>query len=372
MLKKGIALFLPLLAFLVFLPSPALACGGPLSPNDSIHLTTAQTLVGWHNGIEYYMTNFTYSGDASRFGWVLPLPAQPQKIEEGSMQVFSDLSSEAEHGSSNRGWFSSGYYAANSSSAQVLQKTTIHSLAISIIQGNGPQIVNWARGNGFSVNAETQAHLLMYARASSIFMAARYELPSTHQSQAQNQGESTPILLTIRTPSLWIPVELLATDGGQTSANFYLLTDQPLALSSWQSKLGLSPGGEDVPGAPGLTVRYREQLPDSLVQSMASETNMGWIWQHAWFTELDLFAPAAQVTYDIGVSPSGVIHAAPFGTPPQALIDHGIAQELPGWVPALPADSFWFVIIGVLMVLSGIFVSIFILRRHRRSTRPAI
>lgn len=371
MLKKGIALFFPLLALLAFLPLPALACGGPLSPNDSIHLTTAQTLVGWHNGIEYYMTNFAYSGEASQFGWVLPLPAQPQKIEEGSMPVFSDLNSEAAQGSSNRGWFSSGTYATNPGGAQVLQRTIIHSLNISIIQGNGPQIVNWARENGFAVDAETQAHLLMYARASSIFMAARYELPSTHQSQAQKQGESAAILLTMKTPSPWIPVELLATDGGQTSAKFYLLTDQPLVLSSWQSKLGLSPTGEEVPGAPGLTVRYREQLPDSLVQVMASESNMGWIWQHAWFTELDLFAPAAQVTYDIGVGPSGVIHAAAFGTPPKALIDHGLTQELPGWIPALPTDSFWFVIIGLLVVWSGASVFTFVLRRRRRSARSA-
>jgi hypothetical protein len=369
MLKKGIALFLPLLALLVFLPLPVLACGGPLSPNDSVHLTTAQTLVGWHNGIEYYMTNFAYSGEASKFGWVLPLPAQPQKIEEGSMQIFSDLEAETLQGSSNRGRFSSGSYAANPGGAQVLQKTTIHSLTISIIQGNGSQIVNWARENGFTVDAETQAHLLMYARASSIFMAARYELPSTQQ--AQKQGESTPILLSMRTPSLWIPVELLATDGGQTSANFYLLTDRPLALSSWQSKLGLSPTGEDVPGAPGLTVHYREQLPDTLVQTMASETNMGWIWQHAWFTELDLSAPAALVTYDIGISPSSVIHSAAFGTPPKTLINHGLTQELPAWIPALPADSFWPVIIGLLVVLSGAAAFIFVLRRRRHSTRSA-
>ena len=372
MLKKGIALFFSLLALLVFLPLPALACGGPLSPNDSVHLTTAQTLVGWHNGIEYYMTNFAYSGEASQFGWVLPLPAQPQKIEEGSMPVFSDLKAETLQGSNNRGWFSSGNYAANPGGAQVLQRTIIHSLNISIIQGNGPQIVNWARQNGFTVDAETQTHLLMYARASSIFMAARYELPPAHQAQqAQNQGESVPILLTMRTPALWIPVELLATDSGQTSANFYLLTDQPLVLSSWQAKLGLSPTGEEVPGAPGLTVSYREQLPDSLVQVMASESNMGWIWQHAWFTELDLSAPAAQVTYDIGMGPSGVIHSAPFGTPPKTLIDHGLTQELPGWIPALPANSFWSIVIGLLVLWSGAAVFIFVLRRRRHSARSA-
>jgi len=371
MRKKCIALLFPLLALLIFLPLPALACGGPLSPNDSVHLTTAQTLVGWHNGIEYYMTNFAYSGEASKFGWVLPLPAQPQKIEEGSMSVFSDLSSEAAQGRSNRGWFSSGNYAANPGGAQVLQRKIIHSLNISIIQGNGLQIVNWARGNGFTVGAETQAHLLMYARASSIFMAARYELPPAHQSQSQNQGESVPILLTMKTPSLWIPVELLATDGGQTSANFYLLTDQPLVLSSWQSKLGLSPTGEDIPGAPGLTVFYRERLPDTFVQVMASEANMGWIWQHAWFTELSLFAPAAQVTYDIGISPSGVIHSAPFGTPPKTLIDHGLAQELPGWIPALPADSFWLVITGLLVLWLGATAFVFVRRKRRHSARTA-
>src|SRR5436309_14678790 len=62
---------------------PAAACGGLIAPNGAIRLERATTLVAWHDGVERYMTSFSYSGEASSFGWIVPLPAVPQKVEEG-------------------------------------------------------------------------------------------------------------------------------------------------------------------------------------------------------------------------------------------------------------------------------------------------
>jgi len=82
-------LFIPALATLIalglfaFQALPALACGGLIAPNGAIRLSRAATLVAWHNGIERYMTSFTYQGDVSKLGWIVPLPAVPLKIEEG-------------------------------------------------------------------------------------------------------------------------------------------------------------------------------------------------------------------------------------------------------------------------------------------------
>src|SRR5262245_41528004 len=62
---------------------PALACGSLVAPNGAIRLARATTLVAWHDGIEHYLTAFTYQGDVSSLGWIVPLPAVPTKIEEG-------------------------------------------------------------------------------------------------------------------------------------------------------------------------------------------------------------------------------------------------------------------------------------------------
>ena len=62
---------------------PAAACGGLIAPNGAIRLERATTLVAWHDGVERYMTSFSYNGSASSFGWIVPLPAVPVKVEEG-------------------------------------------------------------------------------------------------------------------------------------------------------------------------------------------------------------------------------------------------------------------------------------------------
>src|SRR5258708_19902281 len=62
---------------------PAAACGGLIAPNGAIRLERATTLVAWHDGVERYMTSFSYNGEASSFGWIVPLPAVPEKVEEG-------------------------------------------------------------------------------------------------------------------------------------------------------------------------------------------------------------------------------------------------------------------------------------------------
>src|SRR5258707_14449882 len=63
---------------------PAAACGGLVAPNGAIRLERATTLVAWHDGVEHYMTSFAYAGTSfDNFGWIVPLPAVPDKVEEG-------------------------------------------------------------------------------------------------------------------------------------------------------------------------------------------------------------------------------------------------------------------------------------------------
>ncbi|MBO0784395.1 MAG: DUF2330 domain-containing protein, partial [Ktedonobacteraceae bacterium] len=117
MLKRCIIPALAAICLLIAQSLPTLACGGPLSPNQSIRLQNAATLLAWHDGIEHYMTNFTYTGKANNFGWVLPLPAEPSKIEEGDPDVFSTLYDETHKTDHTFDWFNDlfhrGYSGAN-------------------------------------------------------------------------------------------------------------------------------------------------------------------------------------------------------------------------------------------------------------------
>src|SRR2546423_424064 len=74
---------------------PAAACGGLVAPNGAIRLARATTLVAWKDGVEHYMTSFAYAGTGfDDFGWIVPLPTVPDKVEEGGGWTLQRLNRE--------------------------------------------------------------------------------------------------------------------------------------------------------------------------------------------------------------------------------------------------------------------------------------
>src|SRR5258708_14938293 len=97
MLKRlAIRMAIPVaaLVFLLFQAPSAFACGGLIAPDGDVRLARASTLIAWHNGIEHYLTSFSYQGVEKNLGWIVPLPAGPQKIEAGGGWTPQPLSPE--------------------------------------------------------------------------------------------------------------------------------------------------------------------------------------------------------------------------------------------------------------------------------------
>lgn len=352
-------LIIPVLALVCFFFSTqsAFACGGLIAPDGDVHLERASTLIAWHNGIEHYLTSFAYQGAAQNVGWIVPLPANPEKIEDGGAWTLQRLNLESHP--VRRPLF--GEEQNVSASATVLQQVQIEALNVTVIKGNGRQIVNWATQNGFFLDGETLAHLLVYAKGSPFFMAAKYD---THLAAERHQaeGDGVPLLLTMKLAHPWVPLEVLALGGQQVQADLYFLTDMPLNISDLNARIGQSAVGSNVPGATGLQVTFQEKMSTQLYHDLSSDRNMGWVWPDSWFTYLTLNAPGEQVSYDIGVNNAGVIRVAPFGTSPMAVVDGTKAQALPSWIPTFPLNTpQWAEGILAIVLLAGL--GAFVLRR---------
>src|SRR6266851_1497754 len=177
MLKKLAALTIALGLF-VMQALPVFACGALITPNGSVRLSRATTMVAWHDGIERYLTSFSYQGNFSNQGWIVPLPAVPLKIEEGGAWTLQRLSLET-HPVELR--FGVEQAAATADSAAVLQQVKIEALNLTVIRGSGQEVLNWATSNNFFLNTETREHLLAYAKA-------RYSCqPSTTPQQLKHE-----------------------------------------------------------------------------------------------------------------------------------------------------------------------------------------
>ena len=339
--SKLLALVLGGLALMLFTATvaalPAFACGGLVAPDGSVRLARAATLVAWHDGVEHYMTAFTYEGDVSSLGWIVPLPAVPEKIQEGGAWTLQRLAQETHPQPPTLGLDTAAAPSA-AGTAQVLQQLTIEALNITVLKGSGQEVLNWCATNGFVLVGDTRAHLLRYAEGSPIFMAAKFDT-SAVKARHQVEGDGTPILMTMRTAHPWVPLEVLALDGQEVHADIYMLTDEPLNTSDIGAVSGQSPVGTQIPGAPGFEVAFQEPMNVSLYHDLSTDRNMGWVRPDGWLTYLSLDAASSQVTYDMGITSRGVIRIATFGSAPMSIGGGVPAHALPVWLPSLPTGT---------------------------------
>jgi hypothetical protein len=316
---------------------PASACGALVAPNGAVRLQRATTLVAWHDGIEHYLTTFTYEGDVPNLGFIIPLPAAPiQPVQEGGAWTLQRLVRESHP--VTRVALGGADAPVAASSAQVLQQVQIEALNVTVVEGSGDEIIQWATGNGFALDSDTRAHLQVYAHASPFFMAAKYDT-SAAQARHQIQGDGTPVLITMRTAHPWVPLEVLAIDGQPVHADLFLLSDMPLYTGDLAAVVGQPSVGNQLPGAPGFTLAFQERMNASLYHDLSTDRNMSWVRPDGWLTYLSLDASEEQVTYDLGVSNAGVIRLAPFGTAPMNVVDRAQPNALPDSLPHFPLGT---------------------------------
>jgi hypothetical protein len=258
------------------------------------------------------------------------LPAVPDKVEKGGAWTLQRLAREAQP--VLREDLAAGFAAASAAQpAQVLQTAVIDALDITVLRGSGQAVLDWCAQNHFALNAETRDHILAYASSSPIFMAAKYDLTQARLRLTFN-GDGTPVLITMHTPRLWIPLEVLANASDQVNADVYLLTDNKPTFAG----IDLASFGGNLPNAQGMQLLRQEPMKDQLHVDLSSDRNMSWIPPGGWFTALRLQAPGDLVTYDMTVAGPGLIFTAPMGAGPDALTT---APATVSPAPALTSSS---------------------------------
>ena len=79
-----------------------------------------------------------------------------------------------------------------------------------------------------------------------------------------------PLLITMRTPELWVPLEILANEGAPVNADLFLLTDKPLRRERLPPRI-------DIDSATGFTVAGAEPMNASLHHDLSIDRNMSWV-----------------------------------------------------------------------------------------------
>lgn len=346
------------LAALALQVTPAFACGGLVAPDGDVHLDQATTFVAYHSGVEHYVTSFAFSGGATDVGWIVPLPSVPDSIEAAGKWTLQRLEREF-----NPPPALAFDRAAGAAESPVVEQVQVEALDITVLKGSGQTVIDWCTHNGFALPTETTDHLLQYAKGSPVFMAARYDNAAA-AARGMQSGDGVPLLVTMHTPQLWVPLEVLANDGDAVNADLFLLTDEQLHPADAKPLFFLPPLGfgtsNSVDGAPGFTIAGSEPLGGQLLTDLSSDRNMSWMPSQGWVTYLRLRASSDSVTYDLGVGNDGLIRLATFGTSPaRTAAARPGAQSARAWVPGAVAA-------GALLTA---FAGTLLLRRRTRVAR---
>ena len=213
------------LGLVLLVAAPALACGGLVAPGHAEVLRKATTLAAWHDGFEHYVTGFEFAGGANRFGYIIPLPGNPSKIQKAGAWTLERL--EREINPVNDLAFEARASAPHAAAVQILQKVTIEALDITVVRGGGPDVAKWAEANGFALTPDTPKVLAQYSDRGAIFALARFNNKAAIQ-RGLAEGQGTVIHFTIPTKAPWIPLRILAlgkVPNEQVQADLFILTD---------------------------------------------------------------------------------------------------------------------------------------------------
>jgi hypothetical protein len=117
-----------------------------------------------------------------------------------------------------------------------------------------------------------------------------------------------------------------------------------------------------VKGAEGFTLQFQEKMTDSLYKDLSTDKNMAWIRRDTWLTYLTLDAPDKKVTYDMSVTPMGVVKIATFGTKPMAIVEGNERLNKAADLPTAPMGT-----AAALILLVAVTASLWLIVRARQS-----
>ncbi len=278
------------LAALVSLAPAAGACGFLVSPNGAVDLERTTTLAAYFDGVEHYITTFAFSDVTASFGSIIPLPGRPTKVERAGNWTLQRLEREVNPPAIEGLPSGAKASAAPRAAVAVISRTQIDSLTITVVEGGGRDVAEWANHNGFALPKNTPQILDFYARRSPFFALTKFDGRAA-LAKGLRDGDGIPVHFAIPRQNPWVPLRILgaAKDPDEiVNADVFLLTDRKPTMLT---------------GA-GLVLAKSEPASTQLLDDLRSDQRSSWIPRQAWLTYLKVDVPAGDLTYDLAIDTS--------------------------------------------------------------------
>ena len=240
-----------------------------------------------------------FSGTASSFAWIVPLPAEPV-VAAGDIQLFVDLAyiTEPPEGSGGTclGCAASGDVAAQE--VTLLSQGTVGALDFRVVHADtdAAALATYAAAEGFQVPAAAPAVLDGYiARGWKTFMVARVSEAGTPNSGVV-EGLLQPVKLTFSTPAPVFPLEVSKVGAGDlVEVVLYVVGDHRMqATSTTEAEWGWT--------------RYAKHIGEAELKVLQEDRPafLAFVGQRPWLTKLirDYWDDEVALLADVELSPA--------------------------------------------------------------------
>jgi hypothetical protein len=314
---------------------PALACGGLVGPGGTVQLARTTTLAGYHDGVEHYLTSFTYAGGGAKFGSIVPLPGVPSDVRKGGEWTLQRLVRETQP---QPQFLRAAAAAEAGDRATELLKTKVDALDITVLRGGGRAVGNWAREHGFGLSVDAPEVLDFYAARSPVFLAASFDA---------------------RRADPWVPLRILGLGhraADPIQADVYLLTDRRPAVLPRP----VAAGGR------GVALERSGPASAQLLADLRADKGMDWLPASGmWLSYLRVDTTTHELTHDLAVDASGRARPSPVA----AGLAVPVAAGRDGQAPAPSGPGAWWawpvVAVGATVTVAGLVLG----RRGRSALR---
>jgi hypothetical protein len=231
-------------AVLILLPAAALADGAFVwRKGVDLHEPQQKAILYWHAGREVMVLQVKYEGPAEEFGWMVPMPSQPEvdaiKPEDSPFAEISLYTQQR----LRWGLRSKGESAGEEQVAVLERKVAgVYDVAVLAATDAGA-LAGWLEEHGFAFPRERQDVLDHYVRKRWVYAAMRIDPKQLAGDEVRKlrTGQLQPVRFTFRTSRMVYPLHISSVNAGETEVLLYLLAQAPMVLAD-----GPAGGGFDL------------------------------------------------------------------------------------------------------------------------------
>lgn len=310
-----------LTTFLIFCTSKfSVKADGAILPPDEIYYmyeTTQNAFIIYDDGHEDLVISISFSGNASDFGWIIPLPNKPE-ISKVDYSIFRKLSEETEPKQNllDKIKGESGYYytsglmesapasknlAADETSVQVIEEESIGIYDYAILTADDPgDLKEWMEENGyrlptgsdfedydeynpFSTEYKSQSELWSdalpiikdYIDSGWYFVTVKVNNEYTDSSGVQSQlgeGAVDPLRFSFDTTDMIYPMKLTSISRRSISVNIYIIDDHKVYVSNYDTDYCSSSNEEE---CSRFSTSYASKIEKENISEITKEVGKG-------------------------------------------------------------------------------------------------